>query len=130
MDFIYKTRLYLLARTHGTWSGAARAARLSPDSLKNNVKQLGDRLARLQGLSDGTLLAWENGRLNPTPLGAWLEDNGGPVVTAHDAVFGKRAVPRPSSNPPAGPRAEQQVMVPALEGLEDWRAQFDLGPVL
>ncbi|MFI2362993.1 hypothetical protein [Promicromonospora sp. NPDC019610] len=98
MDFIYKTRLYLLARTHGTWSGAARAARLSPESLKNNVKQLGDRLARLQDLPDGTLLAWENGRLTPTPLGTWLEDNGGPVVTAHDAVFGRQAHSRTNSN--------------------------------
>jgi hypothetical protein len=111
MDFIYKTRLYLLARTHGTWSGAARAARLSPDSLKSNVKQLGDRLARLQGLSDGTLLAWENGRLIPTPLGTWLENNGGPVVTAHDAVFGQRTVSRSNSGSPAYPHGDQQAVL-------------------
>jgi hypothetical protein len=92
IDFIYKTRLYLLARSHGTWSAAARVAHLSPESLKSNVKQLGDRLARLQGLPDGTLLAWENGRLTPTPLGTWLEANGGPVVTAHDAVFSQEPV--------------------------------------
>lgn len=111
MDFIYKTRLYLLARTHGTWSGAARVARISPDSLKSNVRQLGDRLARLQGLSDGTLLAWEDGRLIPTPLGAWLEDNGGPVVSAHDAVFGQRAVPRSTSGSPAHPRGDDRPTV-------------------
>lgn len=111
MDFIYKTRLYLLARTHGTWSGAARVARMSPDSLKSNVKQLGDRLARLQGLSDGTLLAWENGRLIPTPLGAWLEDNGGPVVTAHDAVFSRQAMSRSTSDSLAYPRGDQQAVL-------------------
>lgn len=113
MDFIYKTRLYLLARTHGTWSGAARVARLSPDSLKSNVKQLGDRLARLQDLPDGTLLAWEDGRLTPTPLGAWLELNGGPLVTAHDAVFGQRAVSPANSGLLAPARGDQQTMLPS-----------------
>lgn len=90
MDFIYRTRLYLLVSAHGTWSAAARAACLSPESLKDNVKQLGDRLARLQGLPDGALFSWENGRLTPTRLGTWLEANGGPVVAAHDAVFARQ----------------------------------------